>query len=251
VDEGAWRAVEQQYLAALEAEFITPGGQFIPCRSTYLGFAMPQMGGAVAQGLPCFFLNATLPAIANRQWEIVRRDLREETLARTIWPIDTGNYGFSRASSYAGTAAAAVELGDTESAALLLDALERECPRQVDAGVAHRPRASLWAHAVEVLARSGRTNGLADLVARPPERSGPHIAHAPYPRALVASAQSDGQALQAVLHGQGVTEMTLAGLTPSRSYNANTLVFRTDERGEARVTVALNGRTPIMIAPEA
>jgi hypothetical protein len=112
---------------------LTPEGEFVPCRSSRLGFALPQIGGAVGQAFPCFFLNATLPGIARRHWLGLREDLAGPDFRRRLWPIDVGNYRFTRASSYAATAVAARELGDDEVAERLLAALDEDCPRRSQA----------------------------------------------------------------------------------------------------------------------
>ncbi|HEX8569054.1 MAG TPA: hypothetical protein VF699_03905, partial [Caulobacteraceae bacterium] len=204
-----WRAAEGPFLAALERELITPAGDFVPCRSSYLGVALPQIGGAVGQAFPCFFLNAALPALARRHWLVLRDSLLADDFRRRLWRIDVGNYGFSRASSFAATAAAAVEMGDLEVADRLLGALDEDCPRRVLDGVAHRPDASLWAHAAELLARAGRADALRDMATATPRAPAlePHIADAPYPGVLVAAARASRGALEAVLHpgaGPGV-----------------------------------------------
>ena len=75
--------------------------------------------------------------------------------APEFWRIDTGNYRFSRAAAFAGTALAAVEMGDREVADLCLAALAEQCPAVAEADTFDRPHASVWAHAVEFCARSG------------------------------------------------------------------------------------------------
>jgi hypothetical protein len=57
--------------------------------------------------------------------------------------------------------AATVEMGD--GARRLLAMLNEECPDQTRNALTHRARASLWAHAVETMARLGQTNGLRPL----------------------------------------------------------------------------------------
>src|SRR5262249_5951109 len=158
------------------------------------------------------------------QWLLLQRRLvvghtRERALDRAqFWRIDTGNYRRSRASAYAGTALAAVELGDTEVARLCLAALEGECPATVAENVRHRPNASVWAHAVELFARSGRASGFRDLIQHPRTAAAqPMLSHVPYPDVLVARAVHADGMLAATLYpgnGGGQFRLRLSGLTP-------------------------------------
>lgn len=130
VDKALWAAHNAAFTQKLEQEFIDYAGRIIPCRSSYTGMALPTIGGALPQALPCLFLNATMPEIALRQWLLLRKKLikNHQLNRQEFWPIDTGNYGFSRAGAYAGTALAAIEFGDTKVAQLCLSALENEQP---------------------------------------------------------------------------------------------------------------------------
>ncbi len=67
-----WNGIEASFRHRLETEFLSPVGRFIPCRSSLTGLALPPVGGAAMQALPCLFLNATLPDIARRHWLILR-----------------------------------------------------------------------------------------------------------------------------------------------------------------------------------
>lgn len=155
-----WTPLAPRFRDALEHEFIDLAGRIVPCRSNYTGLALPMIGGAQPQAMPCFFLNATFPDIARRQWLLLRRKLLGGGDAaldrRHFWRVDTGNYRYSRAAAYAGTALAAVELGDREVAQACLDALDEDCPMQSEAGAFYRPDASVWAHAVEFLPAAAR-----------------------------------------------------------------------------------------------
>src|SRR5262249_48755672 len=63
-----WPPHEAAFRRHLEHDFIDLGGRFVPCRSAYSGFALPMIGGAQPQAMPSFFMNATMPDIALRQW---------------------------------------------------------------------------------------------------------------------------------------------------------------------------------------
>ena len=265
-----WAARETRFRRHLEAEFIDTLARFVPCRSTYTGLALPAMGGAMAQALPCLFLNATLPDIALRQWLLLRRALFESRVAtpgaatpgaaasrlrrRAFWAIDTGNYRFYRAAAYAGTALAAVEMGDAEVMARCLQALQEECPATESGGVLHRPDASVWAHAVELFARGGGRDGFRRLIERPRTTAQPSIAAARYPDVLVASAHHKNGALRAVLYpgATGRHPVGLAGLRPGALYRcdgAQEHTLTADMHGRATLHVLLQGRTPVLVRP--
>ncbi len=173
-----------------------------------------------------------------------------------MWPVDVGNYRFSRASSYAATAAAAVEMGDGEMAAKLLGALEEDCPRTLAGGVAHRADASLWAHAVELMARCSRAGGLRAIVtASAPGAGAPFIADADYPQVLFARATATGGALEAVIYPgrePGPVTLTIGGLAPGRRYSGDGAApVVADRSGEARIGIVLRGRIALRLAPSA
>jgi hypothetical protein len=244
----------------LETEFITSAGRLVPFRSSLTGLAAPQIGGALMQAFPCFFLNAVLPGIARRQWLLIREDLMPGRARRALWPIDIGNYRFSRASCYAAAAAAAVEMGDAEIAESPLEALDRACPIEVDRGVAHRRSASLWAHALEMIARFGQSDALRSLVAAPPHdpreasRAGPFIKAADYPDVLVAKARHRDGALLAVLHPgkhAGFHFLTFGGLVRGQTYVAaigRDYRFVADANGEARLSLPIFRRTELRMS---
>jgi Linalool dehydratase/isomerase len=210
------------------------------------------------QAFPSFFLNSLFPDLAQQQWEMLRNDLRGRNWKRQFWPIDVGNYGFSRASSFAASAAAAVEMGDGETAARLLELIEDECPTQQLLGVFHRDKASLWAYAAEMVARMGRHNGLARITSSPAlsAKDGPHIAYAPYPDVMIARAQRIGEkGLNLVLYPGGeAADVTIgfAGLMPERHYQTglcNTPFIQTNKAGCATLTLPMAGRNCVNLVP--
>jgi Linalool dehydratase/isomerase len=253
---------EIEFRRSLENEFIDLAGRFVTCRSDHSGLALPVIGGALPQAMASLFLNATLPDIASRQWLLLRRELIDpsgrELRRSCFWPIDIGNYRFSRASAYAGTALAAAEMGDAEIARLCLDALDEECPATNAENGWHRPNASVWTHAVELFARSNRTNSFRDLMINPRATAPrPTISAAPYPDVLVARAEHADGMLAATLHpGQrpGRFRLGLSGLSPSGNYACDGTEeqrIAADGRGEGVVTVAIDARTEIRIRPMA
>jgi hypothetical protein len=254
-----WRLHEKHFRQQLENEFIDLTGRFVPCRSTLIGLALPSVGGALPQAMPSYFLNATLPDIALRQWLLLRRTLLDKSgrlNRQRFWPVDTGNYRFSRAAAYSGTALAAVEMGDCDLSALCLSALEDECMAVVGEGVMHRQNASVWAHAVEFLARSGTVNGFRHLLEMPRSTElQPFISDISYPEVLVARAVSRHGNLAAVLYPgrkPGLFRMGISGLVPSRAYLCDGLQEKrivADGLGDAAVYVVLEGRKEIHLYP--
>jgi len=252
-----WESISDDFKASLEMEFITPSGRFIPFRSNYTGFAPPLIGGVVMQAFPCFFLNAVLPDIARRQWETLKLDMKGKSWRHALWPADVGNYRFSRASSYAATALAAREMGDDETADLLLDYLERDCPTVIDGGVAHHSKASLWANANAFMARIGRANGLRALVTTVQEEtaSNPYLASVDYSDVLVAKAKTENGVLSLVVYpagDAGSKQLTIAGLKPKAAYRFTSdeeVNFEAAADGAHTLTVAVNERTEITITP--
>jgi hypothetical protein len=211
--------------------------------------------------MPCFFLNATFPDIALRQWLLLRRDLLQRGGAaldrRRFWKIDTGNYRYSRAAAFAGTALAAVELGDREVAHACLDALEQDCPPpHSQADGYYRPDASVWAHAVEFFARSGATNGFRRLIEKPrPDERRMLLDDVAYPDVLVASATETNGMLRAVLYPgskPGRCAAGFSGLRPDGRYACDGMEegeIVADHTGAATAHVLLSGRTEICLRP--
>ena len=100
----------------------------------------------------------------------------------------------------AGTAAVACELGDAEARDALLAELDATYPALEEDGISHRPDASIWAHAMEVIARCGRANALHDLIVTGTAARGARLEGCSYPNVLVAKAVSRGGGLDAVLY---------------------------------------------------
>jgi hypothetical protein len=251
-----WPAIAARFGGGLVGEFTTAAGDFVPFRSSLTGFAAPGVGGAVMQAFPCLFLNALYPELAEKHWERVRRRADARGWRRALWPIDVGNYGFTRAAGYAASAAAATEMGDTASAHTLLDLLDMDCPGTTAEGVTHRPRASLWAHALELTARLGCTDGFRGLIESPDDAlAGPHLADADYPEILVSAARCEGEMLRLVLHpgGAGATPpIAIGGLRPARHYRtglADQPFARADENGRAVIGIPLHACTELRIVP--
>ncbi len=255
-----WSRHAPEFLRHLDAEFLDGRGRYVPCRSTYTGLALPAIGGAMPLAMPCYFLNALAPDLARRQWLLLRRQLFDsqgQFRHRAFWPIDTGNYGFSRGSAYAATALAAAELGDACMYQHCMDALEHACPTTLHHGVAHRSKASVWAHGVELMARCGGRDSFRDLISNPLPTKGPRLEGLCYPDVLVAAAHADhaSGSLQAVLYGgagDGVQGLGVSGLRPLTCYRvtgASLTQVVSDDMGKVHLQVPLVGRTCLTLEP--
>lgn len=253
-----WSSVAQGFRENLTQEFAGPDGGYVAFRSALTGFGPARLGGTVMQALPCLFLNSLFPDLATAQWDHVRSDLAKQDWGRAFWPIDVGNYGLSRASSYAASAAAAVEMGDGDTARALLDRLEADCPAKIIGGVAHREKASLWAHALEMMALLGCEGGLRRIVNEPlpPANSGLHLSGVSYGDVLIGEARCpDRDTLKLVLHPAADhcrTMIEVSGLRPERHYRtglSDTAFVKSDCNGEANIPLTLSGRTALHIVP--
>jgi hypothetical protein len=249
----------------LDAEFLDAFGRLVPCRSSVTGLALPAIGGVMPQAMPCYFLNALAPDLARRQWLLLRRhlfDAQGRFRRKPFWPIDTGNYGFSRASAYTATALAARELGDDAVYDHCMAALEAECPGTLRGGVIHRNKASVWSHGVELMALASERDGLRSLINNPPRHGGPWLDEARYPDVLVASAHADAcGGLRAVLYGGGDGNdgdeahrwhgVVVGGLRPGALYKvegASVSHILAGRHGRARLRIRLVGRTLLNVS---
>jgi len=248
-----WPAMAGEFRSALLREGLRADGRFIAFRSALTGIAPPAPGGIVMQSFPCFFLNALDPELAQEQWHAVRSELDRGDWQKLFWPIDVGNYGFSRAAGYAATAAAAAEMGDATVMRECLERLETECPLRSEGGVLHRQRASLWAHCLEMIARSVGRDGLRAMVAARQPTAGPRLASASYPDVLVARAVAGPRSLDLVLYPGAdatVSPIGIAGLLPGRHYLTGLVgqkFLHADASGAATINVPLHGRTQLSI----
>lgn len=248
-----WPAMAGGFRGALLCEGMRSDGRFIAFRSALTGIAPPAPGGIVMQTFPCFFLNALDPVLAREQWHAVRTELDRRDWRKLFWPIDVGNYGFSRAAGYAATAAAAAEMGDAQVMRECLERLEAECPSRSEGGVVHRHRASLWAHCLEMIARSVGPDGLRTMIAAKQPTGGPRLAKASYPDVLIARAVAGARSLDLVLYpgsDAAVSTIEIAGLLPDRHYLTGLTqpkFMRADALGAASIEVPLRGRTRLSI----
>lgn len=257
--QSRWPQHVSAFRHALESEFLDAFGNYVPCRSDYTGLALPAFGGAMPLAMPCFFLNTIAPDLAVRQWLLLRKKLFDKSFnfrPQEFWPIDTGNYGFSRASAYTATALAAAELGDEAVYKHCMTALEQECPSVIKDGVIHRQHASVWAHGVEIMARAVTNNGFRDMLLKPKNSPQFYLTDVKYPEVLVASAFIEENQLKAVLYPgseDGIHDIAVGGLRPKGRYRiqgalSTSVVANHD--GKAVFGIMLQGRTCFLFYAE-
>lgn len=249
-----WDTIADRFKQSLETEFMSGSGLLVPFRSSRTGIAAPMIGGGAMQSLPCLFLNSLHPDIAASQWQLCRENLTEASGRRAMWPVDIGNYRFNRSASYGACASTAVEMGDQDTAKRILDYLNEDYPAVLTDGVMHRPKSSLWAHALEFTAIAGDHNALQKATTVVNE-AGPVIAQVSYPDVLLASAKSKDGCLRAVLYpgaDAGKKSVTLGGLKPDNSYSIDADETRqvvADHAGNATVNIIVDGRTELDLKP--
>lgn len=246
-----WSPIAPGFSRAMTHDFTRPNGDLVPFVSSLTGIAAPAVGGAVMQAFPCLFLNTVLPEHAARQWGHALKRLGPDP-RRALWPVDVGNYGFTRASSYAASAAAAREMGDDLMAERLLGLLEEDCPATLHQGALHRNNASLWAHALELIARTGRRDALRNLATSPkmakirltsvsedtlvgqamPTPDGLRLVLWPRAGATLATVRIDGALPGATCHLRGIGSWTADG------------------SGGIEPRVPLSGRTEVILQVE-
>lgn len=242
----AWAQQESIFRERLEQEFIDTTGHFVPCRSAYTGLALPNIGGVMPQAMPCFFLNALLPDIALRHWMVLRaRIIKKNKLNKAaFWPIDTGNYRFSRAAAYSSVALTAAELGDEEIRNLCLQALDEEYPLRNTDDFFYRPGASVWAHGVEFMARMTPPGGFGRLVSTPHMPHQEIIETACYNEVIFSCAKNIRGGIAATLHKRQncrIAHITFGGLLPRARYRiegigTETLTANADGKAVWRLT---------------
>jgi Linalool dehydratase/isomerase len=250
---------------SMDVEFVTPDGRITAIRSSRLGLTIPMLTSTMADAGMAVFLAPSLPAVARRTWAIVREEFVStaedgslELVLRGWDKLDVGNYRRSAVSPHAILTSAAQEHGDTAVVRALMASTDEKFQPVVNDGVRRYEKASTQANAMLALGRFNRERGFADLVTRGPSpatRTGPVLAEAPYPDVLVARATTDGTALELVLRpgaDGGRQRLAVERLVPRSPYAVTGAVESevvADDDGRALVTVDLDGRREVQLAP--
>jgi hypothetical protein len=256
-----WPTLRQHFLQRLESDFMTQDGSMIALRSNATGITLPfPMPDAVLAKE----LNPVFPELAHRYWAIVRRESLERRDGR--WSVtvptknvDFGNYTSDDIAVLYYLFGAAREMGDDEIADTLLEVIDAGERRTLRDGVLYFEGVSTLMNATIVTDRLLRCNGWRDAINRPlPETifRGPLLAEARYPEVLVAKAYSDGNDLHLVLYPgrePGSRTLRIERLKPRGAYRVRggtpERMVANDE-GAANVTVNLQGRHELYLAPE-
>ncbi|MGU3432183.1 hypothetical protein ACNHUS_04125 [Actinomycetes bacterium M1A6_2h] len=250
---------------SFEMEFQRPDGRGIGVRNETLGVSWNIWAGQGVSLPTTYWTNAFAPDLAHRSWWLTTRkvltfDGTHYRLPRSAATrTDAGNYAFgSDAFAHVFLALTARELGDDDIADNALDYIDLVGRRSDQTGVARYDGLSTQGNLYALMARFSRPAANRDLVgAGLPEHwlTGPRLAEAPYPDALVARAVSDGRDLDLViLPGSGPTRATLVvdRLTPRCDYRVLGAVSDTvtaDVSGRAWLQVDLGGRTHVRLEP--
>lgn len=243
----AWQKRAPSFRKALEAEFRTPSGAIVPFRSAHLGLAAPPVGGAVVEAYPVTFWNTLFPDLAAELWGHARtRAIKNGKLQiRRFWKVDTGDYRFSRAASLAGFAAAAAEMGDSEARDLALAQLDAECPANSQNW--HRPKASVFSHMTELMARLNPGGGLAQLFTNSAHTKGPCLETMDYDQVTVLAAKCQNGTLHLHLSGTGPVTLPLSGFPPNAHLECNGQKTTSDLEGRAEIALSLDTDTKLNI----
>lgn len=252
------------WLDRLDTEFTDASGSIIGLRSQHTGLEVPFPVGEAGYA---HFANCFAPDRARRLWAIARKELEPvltrdaEGRARISLPgkgIDAGNYSTGHTAAYSSLLTAAREFGDDEIAEAAQRSLDLDCGLSTDHGVRAYLKGSNLANVNAVMGRLIRTGDFRrSFVEGPPAHTleGPVLSEARYPDVLVARAFSHGDDLELVLYPgreAGPQRIVISRLRPGGEYavqGANGQRFTASGAGTAELSVMLDGRTPVGIAP--
>ncbi len=248
----------------MDTEFTDESGSIIGLRSQHTGLPVPFPVGEAGYAP---FENCFAPERAHQLWAIARKEIAPAIHAgpdgrpRMSLPgagLDTGNYRSGHTYSYAAIMVAAREFGDDDIAQAAQNSLDADCGREVADGVRRYLGGSNDANTYAVMGLLMRTGDFRRSFVEGPSAEalrGPVVDKAAYPEVLVARAISDGHDLDMVFYpgrGRGSHTIGLARLEPGARYavtgaSVGQVVASTD--GTADLTVLLDGRTPVRLAP--
>lgn len=257
-------AVLPKWMDRLEEEFLDRAGSVISLKSEALGieFPFPKCEAGYSQ-----LSNIFLPELAVRHWAISReefiRQFRKDDMGNDYVAIDMlGKYKETPDPRLGAVIAlgmgSAAEMGDREVYDALQNTMDRNATKTVRDGSRNYAEVNNMYNGALVLAQVTTPNAFRNSFLRPTpaaQLNGPILARAQYPAVQVARAFGEGDTLDLVLYpgGSGSTEsIGLAQLSPRTTYvahfaNGRTETLMSDARGNADLSVQLNGRTPIRI----
>lgn len=214
-------------------------------------------------------LTAYLPHLAHRNWAMIRKEFLTYDQNGNLTvnglkgadKMDPGNYKAGEGPLRAFIAATAAEFGDEKVRKEALEQMdEKYFPVETTkSGSLRNKGLSSTTQVIALMARILKCRDLANATLHGPSHNvltGPLLSDAPFPDVLVAKAYSHtGKDLDLVLYNgkeRGTFTLGLQRLAPGKSYSLSTggsLVA--DVEGKASVKVAINGRTQIIMTPQA
>jgi hypothetical protein len=252
------------WLDKLDTEFTDRSGSIIGLRSQLTGIEFPFPVGEAGYAN---FAHCFAPERARRLWAIARKELEpaltvdSEGRQRITLPgkgLDAGKYGTGFVAAYGGIMSSAREFGDEEIAQAAQRSLDQDCLPDRTAGTLGYLDGSNLANVNVAMARLMRTGDFRrSFVEGPPEAAlgGPCLTGISYPEVLVARAYSDGSNLELVLYpgtSPGMQMLTIERLEPGRSYRVRGAPEGTvaaDANGSAKLSLTIEGRTELSLAP--
>lgn len=251
-----WSEIKAIFMRGLNDNFFDKKGRMLAFRSSHTGWTPGAIGGLAMQASPCLFLNTIDSKFAQNYWQRLNYYLDETSVKKSCWPIDAGNYQFSRASSYIVSASAAREMGDQAMVNKLLAHLNSEYPLVAEQGVVHRENASLLAHGYEMIARYGQNGGIKHIMAMPTPKHQPHLSYVNYPEVLVASAHYSEPALSCTLYwvsGSAQQVLIFDAMMPNTYYTVSgdmNITVISNHSGRIRFTCSLKAVMNLTITPQ-
>jgi len=242
--------ISDRFEHTMHEEMMMADGRIKVCTSTPFGFQVPSLSGLFGETWGIRFMTPYAPDQAERLWQVLKQDFIRVTddgmLDFKLLPLgwDTRKPAdFSKwpeLNPLIMVLWSSLEMGDEA----VIAATRKTIDARYGEGIAD---SMTWSGRNTV--RNMVTKGLPEAWA-----TGPILADAKYPEAIVARAVTDGTALNLVLHpGEEPcrTELGFARLVPGKSYRlkqADTLIVAGAD-GTARATVALDGRTELDLIP--
>lgn len=244
----------------LETEFSRCDGRSVMIASRRTGLTV-STASSIAAHSNSWLTNIVSPRQAQVAWALLRRHHLEATGGdlRRIQPrgaaelIDPGTYRLTGSWFWASLMASARELGDDQLydiATAKFDDLVRNSDRA--AGVFARAAADVGRFGAK-----GTWHRFAHGDLPSSLTSGPRLAEVPYPAVQVGHATNDGDTLRLVLRSQAgeaaPVSLRFSGLHARRTYQVlgagTDSTFAADHRGHGQISLCLDQRTELVVAP--
>lgn len=245
----------------IDEEFTLADGGMVVIYANRIGLPL----GGRAVGLfagSCWLRNMYAPDLAQRTWAQVRHEFLQPGADPFVMAagdrLDSGDYRKSEGNLfYPLLMCAAREMGDDEVYAWARR--KHDALGSVEKDGARRWPGSTFANLTSHMGRFGARDAwyrLANVDWPKAWCDGPMLESAPYPRALVARAVSDGSALDLVLQpgdAGGAAELGFSQLRPGVAYRLDgagpDIDLRADSRGLARAGIQLDRRVELRLRP--